>query len=182
MHARSRLTADPIGTLLPWVEGDEKRHREGLLRARDLASSNLRAASSPHASALLWMIVETTRRGPTQALQVTTGRSSEAMSEARSVRQLRRTGAGPMTAVDDGHLDQAEVEASAVLGITDAGQSSSTRFMSSSAASSPIRAPKLKSHTSSGSPTRIAWKHGHRHPGWHSSHRSPEAARRGRWR
>lgn len=44
---------------MPWAEGEEKRHREGLLRARDLASVNLRAATSPHAIALLWMIVET---------------------------------------------------------------------------------------------------------------------------
>jgi hypothetical protein len=55
----SRLTADPIGTLVPWAEGEEKRHREGLLRARDLASSNLRAASSRHAIELLWQVIET---------------------------------------------------------------------------------------------------------------------------
>ena len=55
----SRISADPIGLFLPWATEEEKNHRERLLRARELASSNLRVARSPHAISLLWMVVET---------------------------------------------------------------------------------------------------------------------------
>ena len=59
MNTPSRIVADPVGLFCPGCTPDERRLRERLLKARDIAGNRVRNAATAHGRALLWMVVET---------------------------------------------------------------------------------------------------------------------------
>ncbi len=56
---RSRILEDPIGLFIPGCSDDERRLRERLLKAREIATSRVVGLRSSNARILLWLLLET---------------------------------------------------------------------------------------------------------------------------
>ena len=59
MSTRSKILDDPIGLFIPACTDDERKLRERLLMAREIATSRVAHLRSANARTLTWLLLET---------------------------------------------------------------------------------------------------------------------------
>ena len=73
----AQIRTDPIGSLMPWTEGEERNLRNRLLRAQQYSANRALHSTSKTASGLFWLINSTAAAYATAPVSPSAGSTCE---------------------------------------------------------------------------------------------------------